>query len=130
MGNPQPLNTLEQKNPSFEPRISKAMRIQRVLLPDKQQFIKNLLCYAAGDMYEVTCGFVYLLHNIPTRVVVCVACMEKCRFLRIFPIYFVAKIEKKRYNDTILTYVLANMLCNLTEKGDAEGNNFIYGYLK
>ena len=50
MGRPQPLNTLEQKIPSFEPRISKAMRIQRVVLPVKQQFIKNLLCFAAGDM--------------------------------------------------------------------------------
>ena len=48
MGRPQPLNTLEQKIPSFEPRISKAMRIQRVVLPVKQQFIKNLLCFAAG----------------------------------------------------------------------------------
>jgi hypothetical protein len=39
MGNPQPLNTFEQKNPSFEPRISKAIKIQRVELPVKQQFI-------------------------------------------------------------------------------------------
>lgn len=52
MGNPQPLKILEQKKPSFEPRISKAIRIQRViLLPWEQQFIKNLLCLAAGDMY-------------------------------------------------------------------------------
>ena len=33
MGKPQPLKTFEQKKPSFEPRTSKAMRIQRVLLP-------------------------------------------------------------------------------------------------
>ena len=39
IGKPQPLNTLEQKKPSFEPRISKAIRIQRVVFPDKQQFI-------------------------------------------------------------------------------------------
>jgi hypothetical protein len=32
MGSPQPLNTFEQKIPSFEPRTSKAMRIQRVTL--------------------------------------------------------------------------------------------------
>ena len=52
MGKPQPLNTFEQNNPSFEPRISKAIRIQRVMLfPWEQQFIKNLLCFAAGDMY-------------------------------------------------------------------------------
>ena len=52
MGKPQPLKRLEQINPSFEPRISKAIRIQRVvLLPWEQQFIKNLLCLAAGDMY-------------------------------------------------------------------------------
>ncbi len=52
MGKPQPLNTFEQNNPSFEPRISKAIRIQRVILfPWEQQFIKNLLCFAAGDMY-------------------------------------------------------------------------------
>lgn len=41
MGSPQPLNTLEQKIPSFEPRMSKAIKIQRVTLPDKQQFIKT-----------------------------------------------------------------------------------------
>ena len=50
MGNPQPLKMLEQKIPSFEPSTSNAMRIQRVVLPEKQQFIKNLLCFAAGDM--------------------------------------------------------------------------------
>ena len=49
MGRPQPLNALEQKIPSFEPSTSKAIRIQRVVLPPvKQQFIKNLLCFAAG----------------------------------------------------------------------------------
>jgi hypothetical protein len=54
IGNPQPLNAFEQKNPSFEPRISKAIRIQRVvLLPWEQQFINNLLCFTAGDMYFV-----------------------------------------------------------------------------
>ncbi len=43
MGNPQPLNILEQKIPSFEPSISKAIKIQRVtLLPCvQQQFIKT-----------------------------------------------------------------------------------------
>ena len=41
-----------------------------------------------------------------------------------FTLLFVAKIEKKRYNDNILPYVLANMLCNLTAKRDAVGNNF------
>lgn len=48
MGKPQPLNTFEQKMPSFEPRTSKAIRIQRVILPWEQQFIRNLLCLAAG----------------------------------------------------------------------------------
>ena len=33
IGKPQPLNTFEQKKPSFEPRISRAIRIQRVELP-------------------------------------------------------------------------------------------------
>jgi hypothetical protein len=41
MGKPQPLNTFEQKIPFFEPSTSNAMRIQRVTLPDKQQFIKT-----------------------------------------------------------------------------------------
>lgn len=76
MGSPQPLNTFEQKIPSFEPRISKAMRIQRVVFPDKQQFIKNLLCFAAGAMYvdsetENSCGFIFLLHNIPRLPFLC-----------------------------------------------------------
>ena len=48
MGKPQPLKTFEQKIPSFEPSTSRAIRIQRVALPDKQQFIENLLCFAAG----------------------------------------------------------------------------------
>ena len=52
IGKPQPLNTFEQNAPSFEPSMSKAIRIQRVtLFPWEQQFIKNLLCLAAGDMY-------------------------------------------------------------------------------
>ena len=50
IGKPQPLKTFEQKIPFFEPSTSNAMRIQRVVLPDKQQFIENLLCFAAGDM--------------------------------------------------------------------------------
>ena len=33
IGNPQPLKMLEQKKPSFEPRTSNAIRIQRVTLP-------------------------------------------------------------------------------------------------
>jgi hypothetical protein len=48
IGKPQPLKTPEQKNPSFEPSTISAIRIQRVVLPDKQQFIENLLCFAAG----------------------------------------------------------------------------------
>lgn len=52
MGSPQPLKTFEQNAPSFEPRTSKAIRIQRVTLPWEQQFIKYLLCLAAGRMYE------------------------------------------------------------------------------
>ncbi len=48
-GKPQPLNTFEQKMPSFEPSTSNAISNQRVVFPDKQQFIKTS-CVAAGDM--------------------------------------------------------------------------------
>ena len=41
IGKPQPLKTFEQNAPFFEPRTSKAMRIQRVVLPVKQQFIET-----------------------------------------------------------------------------------------
>ena len=51
MGKPQPLKMPSQKDPSFEPKTSSAMRIQRVVLPCVQQFIKkNLLCFTAGVM--------------------------------------------------------------------------------
>lgn len=79
MGNPQPLKMFEQKKPSFEPRISNAIKIQRVtLLPWVQQFIKNLLCFAAGYVRKMfssveksTCGFIFLLHNIPVAKLLC-----------------------------------------------------------
>ena len=59
IGRPQPLNTLEQKIPSFEPRISKAIRIQRVkLLPCVQQFIKTSCVSPQGICKgEIACGF-------------------------------------------------------------------------
>lgn len=56
MGNPHPLKIPEQQKPSFEPQTSKAIRIQRVTLPWEQQFIKNLLCLAAGRMYFDFCS--------------------------------------------------------------------------
>ena len=66
IGRPQPLNTLEQKMPSFEPRISKAIRIQRVkLLPCVQQFIKTSCVLPQGICKgKLPAVLVFLLHSI------------------------------------------------------------------
>lgn len=94
IGKPQPLNTFEQKIPSFEPRIMSAIRIQRVVLPDKQQFIENLLCFAAGvckltPKRKSTCGFFFLLHNIPAPRKLCKFFITKKEKMQNF-FYFVA----------------------------------------
>lgn len=77
MGRPQPLNTFEQNAPFFEPRISKAIRIQRVVLPVKQQFIKTScvspqgICISISCKRICACGFVFLLHNILSMRFLC-----------------------------------------------------------
>ena len=80
IGRPQPLNTLEQKMPSFEPRISKAIRIQRVkLLPCVQQFIKTSCVLPQGICKgKLPAVLVFLVHNI----------LKKKRIVTIFNVYF------------------------------------------
>jgi hypothetical protein len=80
--------------------------------------------FAAGRMYFmcqrfalVACGF-YFYYIIFQTAYFCVRlALKKVHFFTFFPIYFVAKIEKKRYNDIILNCALANMRSNLTENG-------------
>lgn len=67
MGKPQPLKIPSQKIPSFEPRIRSAMRIQRVVLPCKQQFIKhNLPCLyrSKGERERSLCSGFFLCYYI------------------------------------------------------------------
>ena len=70
IGKPQPLKIFEQNIPSFEPSTSNAIRIQRVELPVKQQFIKNLPCVRRRgyviDFIGNTCGsysFYYIIFH-------------------------------------------------------------------
>ena len=87
--------------------------------------------FAAGCMYFVgfqcialrACGFFFLLHHILLGIFLC-AKLYAVRKKYHFTLDFVAKIEKKRYNDIILNYALANMQCNLTIKGCTERNHF------
>jgi hypothetical protein len=69
IGKPQPLKTPEQKNPSFEPSTISAIRIQRVVLPDKQQFIETSCVSPQGYVDCILNGKIlrflfFLLHNI------------------------------------------------------------------
>jgi hypothetical protein len=66
IGKPQPLNTFEQNAPSFEPSTIKAIKIQRVTLPEKQQFINKPPVfrrrgYVDCSETENACGFIFLL---------------------------------------------------------------------
>ncbi len=84
MGKPQPLKTFEQKAPSFEPSTSNAIRIQRVVFPDKQQFIKTSCVQPQGICKSIfasyfACGFLFLLHNIPFSNLLCENACEKIR---------------------------------------------------
>ncbi len=116
MGNPQPLKMPEQNVPSFVPRTSKAMRIQRVTFPWEQQFINTSCVFRRMYVYpfflRICVGILrlfFLIYHIPRRAFfVCKrwASLKKYRFLIIYTADFVAKIKKKRYNDIILRYAL------------------------
>ena len=123
MGKPQPLKIPVQKAPSLVPSTSNAIRIQRVTFPWEQQFIKtSCVCRRTYVFWVISMQciellrFFFLLYHIPSGVFLCVKCYavrEKCYF----PLEFVAKIEKKRYNDSILKYALGKYAMQFDRKG-------------
>ena len=86
MGKPHPLKMPEQNAPSFVPRTSNAIRIQRVTFPCEQQFIKTS-CFPQDvcilDKINVlgvdSCGFSFY-YIVFLRALFCVLkchCMAK-----------------------------------------------------
>ena len=93
--------------------------------------------FAAGCMYFVgfqcialrACGFFFLLHHILLGIFLC-AKLYAVRKKYHFTLDFVAKIEKKRYNDNILRRSLGKYAMQFDrKKGARKEIFFIYGYL-
>jgi len=84
MGKPQPLNTFEQNIPSFEPSTIKAIKIQRVTLPEKQQFINKPPVFRRRGYVDCSETEKYLRFYLSTNIIFkktgfCVGAREKKR---------------------------------------------------
>ena len=100
MGNPQPLKMPEQNVPSFVPRTSKAMRIQRVTFPWEQQFIKTSCVYRRAYVFSMISmhsidflRFFFLIHHILPLSILCVKSVAVGKNL-ILPFFLLLKLKK------------------------------------
>ena len=71
----------------------------------------------------IACGFFFLIHHIPRGGILCVK-LHARRKKSLFALEFVAKIEKKRYNDTNMRRSLGKYAMQFDRKKGARKEIF------